>query len=181
MTSVRTLTCAATCLLLTASTSSATVIDHADVNGFRTFEDPETGLVWLDLDNFFDESLASMISQAQAAGFSFATRAEVEALLSDLPLTSGQFTTYASIMGKAPNRDLIWGAYDDGGDPHGWAFAFESDTSWTFGDDFALLSVTQNAGGDHADMNVWAILPEPTTAALCATALLGFAASRRRH
>ena len=72
---------------LTAVSAQAAVIDHADVGGFRTFQDTDTGRVWLDLNNFFGETTNQMIAQANAAGFTFVLRSDVDALLGSLPLT----------------------------------------------------------------------------------------------
>jgi len=92
------------------------VVDSADVAGFTTFQDTVSGRVWLDMDNFFflganpeplgpdlvDRSLYTgfeMIDAAQNAGFTFATRDDVSALLSTLPLTAGEWKLLRSYHG----------------------------------------------------------------------------------
>ena len=94
------------CLLscgLFSGVSNATVIDYSDVNSLSTFQDTSTGRVWLDMDNFFDETATvgtsgfDMIAIASDAGFTFATRTDVEELLNTL----GQYT------GKKSDRDLF--------------------------------------------------------------------------
>jgi hypothetical protein len=127
-----------------------------------------------------------MLASAIGAGFALASRADVEALVASMPLNAGQWPSYQPIIGDAPNRELYWGFYDDGnGDPYGWAFAFDSDTDWSFFDDIAPGNVIQNDRTDSADMNIWAYqrqldLPIPATAALLGIAALGLGASRRR-
>jgi hypothetical protein len=166
--------------------ANAAIVNSADVNGLTTFQDLNTGRVWLDLNNFFGQTTNQMVATANAAGFTFATEADVHQLLDTLPLTGGEWPTYAAIMGQAPNRDLIWGSYDDGGDPYGWAFSFNGDTVWTFVNNTVGGNDVPNSGTDFADMNIWAFqtgvvpAPEPSTLAILAAGLLGLAAASRR-
>ena len=88
---------------LTAVSAQAGVIDHADVGGFRTFQGTNTGRVWLDQNNFFDETTNQMIAQANAAGFTFARRSDVDALLGSLPL-SGPIKAPAPFRNRKPAR-----------------------------------------------------------------------------
>ncbi|MHB1360650.1 MAG: hypothetical protein ACYCWC_13825 [Rhodocyclaceae bacterium] len=76
------------CLLLAAaaSTAQAAVVNAANVGTFTTFQDTNTGRVWLDMNNFFNQTPASMVASASAAGFTFATKTDVQALLFSLPL-----------------------------------------------------------------------------------------------
>ena len=32
------------------------MVDYADVNGLKTFQDTNTGNIWLDMNNFFDSA-----------------------------------------------------------------------------------------------------------------------------
>jgi hypothetical protein len=148
--------------------------------GFGCFQDLGTGRVWLDLDSFFGKTTDEMVTVATGLGFTFATRSDVETLLLSLPLTGGEWPGYALIMGQAPNRGLIWGSYDDGGDPAtiGWAYAYSNETSWSFVDSAYSSSLVPNADTEFADMNVWAFrdgaptVPEPSTLGLLGLGLL---------
>jgi hypothetical protein len=136
--------------------AQATIIDHADVAGYGTFQDLNTGRVWLDLDNFFNQSTEQMQAAATAAGFTIAIRSDLDQLLDSLPLTGGEWSTYKSIMGDAPNRELIWGSYDDGGEPsiNGYAFAYDSMNYWNIIHGADPINVVQNDGSPAADMNI---------------------------
>ena len=166
-----------------ASYAKGNVIDHADVNGFKTFQDTNTGFVWLDMDNFFDSATGTssftpndMIAAATNAGFTFATKTNVEALLNTLPLTGGAWFSYAPIMGFGAPRELIWGGYDDEDSSNpflGWAFAFSTDSAWGFADNILdpYLVAAGNPPGAQ-DLGLWAYVPASSVPEGGATILL---------
>lgn len=184
-------------LVIAPISSNAAVINFADVGGFETFQDTNTGRVWLDLNNFFNETATvgttgfDMITAAQAGGFQFAARADVVELFSGLPLGSGEWAGYAAVMGHGVPRQLIWGMYDDSdGNYFGYAYAYSNDTGWNLANNVTDANFVQNAGASGAvDMGLWgfregnsiASVPEPGTLALFELGLLGMRFARRKN
>ncbi len=166
----------------------ADIVTSGSVDGLATFEDQNTGRVWLDLNDFFNESYNQMATTAAADGFTLANEQDVQNLLNSIPVSGADWSTDASIMGSAPNRQLIWGAYLGSTDATaGWAYAFDGDPSWTFVNDAVGSDVVPNGDSDIADMNIFAFeggrasVPDPaSTLALVGGAFAGLAALRRR-
>lgn len=174
---------------LGVNSAQAAIINHADINGLRTFKDVGTGLVWVDFDNFFNKSTSDMKTIVETAGFTFANKSSVQTLLNGLPLANPptEWNSYASIMGRAPNRDLIWGSYDDGDTSNivGWAFSFSTDNNWQILDNQTSINSILNQDSPQADMNIFAYqtqsstaVPEPFT--IVGTLIGGTAAVRMR-
>lgn len=159
-------------------------MDLPDSGGYGFFQDTTTGRVWLDLNNFFGMSHNQMAAAATSLGFTVASQADVQ-LTDSLPLDSGQWSTYAAIMGSAPNRPLIWGSYLEGGAPHGWGFSYESMQNWAFVNDIVDPDQIPNQGSPDADMNIWAyrpgsVVPDGGSTPLLLGLALGALAARKR-
>ena len=89
---------AAATLLAVFGGSHAAVVEGADIGGFRTFVDNSTGTVWADVDNHLQLTSSAFVfrfadridylNALTAAGFVWATGAEVAALTATLPLAT---------------------------------------------------------------------------------------------
>ena len=147
------------CLFISTSVF-AQITSGPTVGGLTTFKDSSTGMTWLRLDNFFNKTTDQMIATANAAGFALADTARLNTLLDGLPLTGGAsaWDQYASIMGRAPNRDLIWGAYNSNTANYGWAYAYRGATNWSINPNEWPGNTVVNGGTPDADMDLWAYL-----------------------
>jgi len=170
---------AAAAALVLPGAASAGVIEHADVAGFRTFEDTSTGRVWLDLDNFWVTtptgaaqaftSYNAFLAAAQAAGFVWADAAAVQSLTATLPFSppppggiSPEYFVYRGIMATEWGGE--WGrllGLADGGAP-GTQVRVEAEPvppSWTSQSlnlDFSVTAGLGAPGSFHGGL--WAYL-----------------------
>jgi hypothetical protein len=182
---------AAASLLALAGASQAGVIEGADVGGFRTFIDTNTGTVWADLDNhlaftgsaftfrFTDRD--DYLAQLQAAGFTYASGAEVAALTATLPMATtldhGQLGLVMGSLSYGETNNLD-GYADEGGGLHQRHFGLANwgagSAQWALGGAVAWPTALNDAG-------LWAYIagpggpggsvPVPSTLALAALGL----------
>lgn len=150
-------------LLLATTSANAQIVAGGTVEGFGTFVDANTGRTWLRLDNFFNTTGDQMVSAAEGAGFQFATASDVSTLFASLtPITPDGWQNDAAIMGRAPARNIIWGAFAGPVDGSvGWGWAADWDSNWNMILYADSIYDTPNGGGDFADMNVWAYMNPP--------------------
>ncbi len=189
-------------LLAVCAASHAAIVNHADVNGVRTFQDTTTGYIWADLDNFLPTyagpstpttpqyaDYGSYLAALQAAGFTWADHSAVETMLPPI----GSSAEYQAVSG-AMNTD--WSNLIEGlagysswaGGYHVHELQFTStgihwgDWTTTTG---PATSIVQGQG-----RGLWAYMPaepelgnpvpEPTSMALALLGLTAVARSRRR-
>ena len=115
-------------VLFGVAPASAGVINSSDVliggNPYRTFQDTNTNLVWLDLDNFFDATSTydSIVALLSGSGFHLASLAELQGLEASIPAIPANFASEVPIVGgnyagsphATGTRNLMWGIYEDG-------------------------------------------------------------------
>lgn len=178
----------ATVALSFSQLAAAAVVVGPTSGGYSTFTDTLTNRQWVKLDTFFNRSSTSMFTELTAAGFTVGTRTDVQQLLDTLQPIGANWASYASIMGRAPNRDLIWGAYQVSDQNRiGWAFSFNGASTWSYNDNAAFASDIPNGGSADADMNVWAFrtdaqgaVPEPAAWMMMLIGMAGIGFSMRR-
>ena len=202
---------AAAAALAAPGAASAGVIEHADVAGFRTFEDTTTGRVWLDLDNFWIttaqgaaqafNSYNAFLAAAQAAGFVWASVAEVQALTATLPLSvpavpgnvSPEFLGYRAVMATEWGGEWgpLLGLADIGSPTQQIVVAADPATtfSWVLSGVDVDFSSTGEDSPSPINGGLWAYLdsvapppgavPEPGTLALLVAGLMASSAARR--
>lgn len=109
-------------LLVAGSAAHAGVIEHADVGGFRTFQDTLTGNVWVDLDARFGQpvpgqphsaalshtSYGEYLAALQLAGFTWATSSQVLDLLGSLDFSPNAAVAQGQAQGYAGVMSSLW-------------------------------------------------------------------------
>jgi hypothetical protein len=179
---------ATTASLALAAPALAAISLGPTVSGLATFTDSNTGRNWVRMDTYFNQSYNFMANDLTGKGFTLATRTDIEALFATVNVAA-DFNGVAAIMGRAPNRALIWGAFAPlaSNNTIEWAFAFSGNNWQIAGTSFGPDTVP-NFNSPDADMNFWAftggngVVPEPASWAMLIAGfgLVGAVARRRR-
>jgi hypothetical protein len=169
--------CAVCALVLIAlqDQCSASIANGPDVviggSTYRTFVDETTGLRWLDLDNFWDETSTYDSIAALLAGSSFrlARTPELEELQASIPAIPANFSAETLIVGgnsidgnphPGEDRDLMGGIFDDGDSSDGVAYSFKTGVSdsWSFATNALSPSVPlRSSQPTYQDLGAWIV------------------------
>jgi len=179
---------ATTASLALAAPAMAAISLGPTVSGLGTFTDSNTGRNWVRMDTYFNQTYNFMANDLTGKGFTLATRTDIEALFATVDVAA-DFNGVAAIMGRAPNRALIWGAFApvETNNTINWAYAF-SGGGWAIDPSGFDPNTVPNFNSPDADMNFWAftggnaVVPEPASWAMLIAGfgLVGAVARRRR-
>jgi len=163
-------------LILSVSGLANAGLIQADFLGTNDgFYDTETGLYWVDLDQFSEGTYAEMVAQADLMGATIANNTLVRELFDNVITNDDVAALFA--FGGPLAQNIIHGFYDneiDGG-PEGRA--------WVKGNSATrILTSSTNATyiDGHGTMGAWATydVPEPSTLAIFALGMIGLASRR---
>lgn len=134
-------------------------------SGSSTFLDENTGLTWVKVDTFWDQTYDQILASLPA-NEEFATLSQVEQLFTDAgsPTSQAAYTSLAEIMGGAyaggpepQNRQIIWGDYASGATEN-WAWTYGPDANW-------LHSGSTGSDATYAapDLGAWIVTIAPAS------------------
>ncbi|HLF18689.1 MAG TPA: hypothetical protein VI749_07345 [Candidatus Omnitrophota bacterium] len=179
-------------LLCGGSKAQAFIVDLSDANGQGFFKDQATGFTWMDVDNFLGMSYTDIHTFLLGSDFHIATFVEIEQLKLAAPADPTLFDLHASIMGSSPTVNLIWGYYDEDGNPNdggSWNFKWGSNP-FNQPTDVWFTPIGSGTNQTFSNLGGWAVntnlprtpvIPEPHSLLLLGQGLLAFIAFNKKR
>ena len=90
----------------------AILVDLPDTAEFGYFLDTESGLIWMDIDSYFNKNYFEVESVLVGTGFHIAKLEETQQLQNSSNMQTWE--ELKLIIGDSASRELIWGFFDDG-------------------------------------------------------------------